>query len=251
MDPTVLQVGSLRVTAHGLVLLSAFAVGLWRFARGAERAGLARPEALDLGLYLLVAGLLGARAGHVLAHAGTYVHEPQRVLWIWQDGGLAFYGGVAACAGACRWLRPRDWVAVLDHAAPAAAVAYAVGAVGALWTGLFLGRPTDLPWAVDVAGTPRHPVGAYLALASVAAYRLLESAASGEHAPGQVALTYLLFQSTARAAADVFVDPQSTSPVLGPFTAGQVSSAAVALGSALALWALAKRRARHSTPPTP
>ncbi|MCS7236273.1 MAG: prolipoprotein diacylglyceryl transferase [Armatimonadota bacterium] len=251
MDPTVLQVGSVRVTGHGVVLLLAFAVGLWHFVRGGRRAELAPQDALDLGLYLLVAGLVGARLGHVLAHAGAYAHDPQRVFWVWQDGGLAFYGGVAGCAVACRWLRPRDWAAVLDHAAPAAAVAYAVGAVGTLWTGLFLGKPTDVPWAVDAAGTLRHPVGAYLALASVAAYRLLEPAASREHPPGQVALTYLLLQSTARAASDVFVDPQTTSPVLGPFTAGQLSAAAVALGSALGLWASAKGRAGHSAPPPP
>ncbi|MDQ7799870.1 MAG: prolipoprotein diacylglyceryl transferase [Armatimonadota bacterium] len=246
MEGTLFRIGGVGVSVYGLFLLAGFGAGLLRLVRSAGRAGLTQAEALDLGLYLLLAGLVGARLGHVLAHAGAYLADPLRAVLIWQDGGLAFYGGVAACVVACRTLRPDRWVAVLDAVAAPAAAGYALGVLGALWGGLFLGRPTDLPWAVDVAGALRHPVAAYLALASVGAYRVLEAMARVEHLPGQLTLTYLVLHGTARTAADLFVDPNATSAVVGPLTLGQLSAGVVAAAAGAGLWALGRARAGQS-----
>ncbi len=246
MEGTLFRIAGVGVSVYGLFLLAGFGIGLLRLVRNAGRAGLTRAEATDVGLYLLLAGLVGARAGHVLAHAGAYVADPLRAIRIWQDGGLAFYGGVAACGVAARAVRPDRWVAVLDAVAAPAAAGYALGVLGALWGGLFLGRPTDLPWAVDVGGTLRHPVAAYLSLASLGAYRVLEAMARSEHPPGQVTLTYLVLHGTARFAADLFVDPNATSAVVGPFTLGQLSSGVVTLGATAGLWALGRTRAGQS-----
>jgi len=233
VDPTLLRTGGLRISAYGLFLLAGLALGLYRFVRTCHRAGLGRAEALDLGLNLALVALLGARAGYVLAHAGAYVQDPVRALWVWQDRGLAFYGGVAACVLCCRLLRSDRWVQILDVLAAPAALGYTVGALGTLW--VFVGRPTDLPWAVEVAGTLRHPVGAYLALASLAAYRLLEGR-TGAAGSGQALLAYLVLQGTARFAAEAFVDPVTTSAVAGPLTLGQLSAAVVAAAGAVGLW---------------
>ncbi len=231
--------GGLRVSVYGLFLLAGLAVGVWRFVRTGHRVGLPSAEALDLGLWVVLAGLVGARAAHVLAHLDAYAAEPLRTVQLWQDGGLAFYGGAVGVAVSCWLLRGRLWLQTLDALAAPVAAGYAVGVLGSLWGGAFPGRPTDLPWAVEVLGTLRHPVAAYLAVGAVAAYRLLERTAGRVRVPGQLALTYLVLQGTCRVAADFFVDPQVAPAVVGPFSLGQVAAAAVAACAAAVLgWRL-------------
>lgn len=224
-------------------MLLGFATGLWRFVRTGDRAGLSRAEALDLGLSLVLAGLVASRLGYVLAQPGAYVAEPFRAVAVWQDGGLAFYGGVGGVALACRVLRGDGCLKTLDTLAGPVALGYAVGCLGALAGGLFLGKPTDLPWAVEVGGALRHPVPAYLALASLAAYRHLERVDHTGAAPGQLALTYLLFQGVARFTGEFFTESQSASALLGPFSLGQLACAVVAAASALGLWYIQRSRA--------
>lgn len=236
MGSTLIQLGPVGVSSYGLFLLLGFAVGLWRFVRSSSRLGLSEAQALDLGLSLLVAGLVAARAGYVLAHLSAYAAEPFLAVAVWRDGGLAFYGGAGGVVVACRVLRGRNWVRTLDALAAPAALGYAVGVLGALWGGLFVGRPTDLPWAVEVAGRLRHPVPVYLAVASLAAYRLLEHGDRAGAGPGQLALTYLLLHGVARFAAEFFTEPHVAPAILGMFSWGQVAAAVVAAASAAGLW---------------
>lgn len=243
MSPALIQLGPVQLSSYGFFLLLGFATGLWRFVRTGDRAGLSRAEALDLGLSLLLAGLVASRLGHVLAQPGAYVAEPFRAVAFWQDGGLAFYGGVGGVIVACRVLRAHAWIKTLDTLAGPVALGYAVGSLGALAGGLFLGKPTDLPWAVEVAGALRHPVPAYLALASLAAYRHLEGAYHTGAAPGQLALTYLLMHGVARFAAEFFTEPQPDLALLGSFRLGQLASAVVAVAGALGLWHTHRSRA--------
>ncbi len=249
MEPTWLELGSLRVSSYGILLLAAFAVGLTRLAVTAHRAGLSGGEAVDAALTALVAGLLGARVAHVLAFWPRYASEPLRTLALWQDGGLSFYGGLAGGAFGVWVVRRRDWVEFFDLCAAPLALGYAVGAIGALGAGVFLGRSTDLPWAVEAAGSFRHPVAGYLLLAALAVYRLLERLRWTRRFPGQLALTFLAVHGASRFAADFFVDPQVAQPVLGPFTAAQAAALAVAVSTSLALAWAGRRSERLGTGP--
>jgi phosphatidylglycerol:prolipoprotein diacylglycerol transferase len=249
VEPAWLQLGSLRVSSYGVLLLVAFAAGLARLAATAPRAGLARGEAVDAALTALLAGLVGARLVHVLAFWPHYASEPLRTVALWQDGGLSFYGGLAAGTLGVWVVRRRDWVEFLDLCAAPLALGYAVGAVGALGAGVFLGRPTDLPWAVEAAGTLRHPVAGYLLVAALATYRLLERLRSVRRFAGQLALTFLAVHGASRFAADFFVDPQVAPPLLGPLTVAQAAALAVAASAGAALVWAGRRSARLGSPP--
>lgn len=249
VEPTWLQLGSLRVSAYGVLLLVAFAVGLARLGAAAPRAGLEKGEALDAALTALLAGLVGARLAHVLAFWPYYAAEPLRTVALWQDGGLSFYGGLAAGALATWAVRRRDWVEFLDLCAAPLALGYAVGALGALWAGVFLGRPTDLPWAVEAAGALRHPVAGYLLVAALATYRLLERLWPARRFAGQLALTFVAVHGVSRLAADFFVDPQVAPHVLGPLTAAQAAALAAGLGAGGALVWAGRGSARLGTRP--
>ncbi len=84
-----------------LTLLAALGCLAWQQRRG-------RQDALDLGLLALLAGMIGARAGHVLAN-WAYYGEQQAAILDLRDGGLSWHGGLlaglAALALAAAWRR--------------------------------------------------------------------------------------------------------------------------------------------------
>jgi phosphatidylglycerol:prolipoprotein diacylglycerol transferase len=63
----------------------------------------------------------------------------------------------------------------LDAAAPGVALALAIISVGAFLGGVNLGAPTTVPWAVEIAGTARHPAQLYQAVANLAIFALLST----------------------------------------------------------------------------
>lgn len=84
-----------------LTLLAALGCLAWQQRRG-------RKDALDLGLLALLAGVIGARVGHVLAN-WAYYGERQAAMLDLRDGGLSWHGGLlaglAALALAAAWRR--------------------------------------------------------------------------------------------------------------------------------------------------
>ncbi|MBE2233077.1 MAG: prolipoprotein diacylglyceryl transferase, partial [Anaerolinea sp.] len=71
-----------------LTLLAALGCLAWQQRRG-------RKDALDLGLLALLAGVIGARVGHVLAN-WAYYGERQAAMLDLRDGGLSWHGGLLA-----------------------------------------------------------------------------------------------------------------------------------------------------------
>jgi prolipoprotein diacylglyceryltransferase len=71
-----------------LTLLAALGCLAWQQRRG-------RKDALDLGLLALLAGVIGARVGHVLAN-WAYYGERQAAMFDLRDGGLSWHGGLLA-----------------------------------------------------------------------------------------------------------------------------------------------------------
>lgn len=92
-----------------------------------------------------LAGLVGARAVHVLSHAGSFAQDPWRILAIWQ-GGFSWIGGLigVAVASAILWRKAR-------HVTPWAAASIAAGLFA--WVVV-----TTL---VNGGATPRAPEAAY------------------------------------------------------------------------------------------
>jgi phosphatidylglycerol:prolipoprotein diacylglycerol transferase len=238
VHPTLFEIAGFRVSSFGLFLLLAFAVGIYNLTRRARGDGLDPNQAVDLALYAIIGGILGARAAHVAVHYGQYAAEPARILQIWQDGGLVFYGALAGGL-VVSLLTARRWglAQFVDLAAPAVAVGYAVAMIGALLAGIFNGRETDAPWAVEVAGVMRHPTQIYLLLAAFGTYRVLNAVRQTRLRPGQVFLTFLFLHGLSRFVVEFFLDPDVAPAVAGPFTLAQVAHGTVAVLALLLLMA--------------
>ena len=149
----VIELGPLELHAYGLMI----ALGVVAAVTIASR----RLEARDgdgnligsLAVWAVPAGLVGARLYHVV----TDWHRFDDGEWvdafkIWQ-GGLGIWGGIALGTLVGAFLARRRGHAIaplLDVVAPALPVAQAIGRWGNWWNQELFGRPTDLPWALEI-----------------------------------------------------------------------------------------------------
>ncbi|MGI3780235.1 MAG: prolipoprotein diacylglyceryl transferase [Janthinobacterium lividum] len=157
------HLGPLPIRAYALCIIAGIVVGMviatrrWR-ARGGTSDGLESVVVLAVPF-----GIVGARIYHVITDYELYFgpgRHPVDALKIWQ-GGLGIWGAVAlgALGG---WLVARRrgirFPALLDACAPGIAVAQGIGRLGNWFNSELFGRPTTLPWGLQI--DPRfRPVG--------------------------------------------------------------------------------------------
>lgn len=151
-----LGVTSLPVFGYGFMLLIGFLVALRFGQRRATQAGLDPGTAFDLGFWLLVAGIVGARLFYVLQYSNE-VFSGKRGLDALgaavnlSQGGIVLYGGLIGGAIAyflfCyrRQIHP---LVLADIATPSVFIGIGFGRIGCLLNGCCYGDRCELPWAV-------------------------------------------------------------------------------------------------------
>ena len=155
-ERNVWHLGPLPLRAYALCIIAGIVVGMviatrrWR-ARGGTSDGLESVVVLAVPF-----GIVGARIYHVITDYELYFgpgRNPVDALKIWQ-GGLGIWGAVAlgALGG---WLVARRrgirFPALLDACAPGLAVAQGIGRLGNWFNSELFGRPTTLPWGLEIA----------------------------------------------------------------------------------------------------
>jgi prolipoprotein diacylglyceryl transferase len=109
----------------------------------------------DISIYAIPSGIIGARAYHVITTPNLYFNKN---FWsafkIW-EGGLGIWGAIAGgFVAAAVTLKRRGqseqiWD-IADALAPGLLFAQAVGRVGNWFNGELFGRPTRLPWGLEI-----------------------------------------------------------------------------------------------------
>jgi prolipoprotein diacylglyceryl transferase len=154
-----IQLGPLDLRMYGVLIAIGAYVGLRLAVSRFEKLG-GDPELAERALLVgLVFGLLGARIGYVIPRFGDFLTRPQDILAIWQ-GGLTIFGGLFfGTLGAVVYMRRKrmDVPAMLTAVAPALPLAQAIGRWGNYFNQELYGRPTDLPWALEVEERFRRP----------------------------------------------------------------------------------------------
>jgi len=148
----VLDLGPLPLRAYAACILigviAAVVIGERRWqARGGEKG-----VVTDVAAIAVPAGLVGARLYHVITSPDAYLEDPLEALYIWH-GGLGIWGGIAGGAlGAWLSLRRRGitFLEFADALAPALPVAQAIGRFGNYFNQELYGKPTDLPWGLEI-----------------------------------------------------------------------------------------------------
>jgi len=148
IDPMILNFGHLMLRWYGLIVMSALGAGIWLSMREAKRKGLAEADLGDAILWVVVAGMIGARLFHVIDHwPDEYAGNPVRALYIW-EGGLAIWGavigGLLALAVYAR-VRRLSLAVLADTIVPGLVLGQAVGRLACIITGDAIGKPTAGP----------------------------------------------------------------------------------------------------------
>lgn len=256
MYPKILSIGPFTLHTYGLLLAIAFLVALWVVSRQARRAGLDSAKITDLSIYVLLAGLVGARVLLVLV-------EWNRIDWSWRDvvslleSGGVFYGGLLGAFPVAYWYIKRHklpgW-ATADVLIPGVAIGQAIGRLGCLCAGCCYGRPTDVPWAITFRnvnanreiGTPLdvplHPTQIYESLATLAIFFVLLRVARHKRFDGQVTIVYLLLYAVARFVIEFYRgDPARGTVLGGALSTSQLIAILVFFAAAALLPALMKK----------
>jgi phosphatidylglycerol:prolipoprotein diacylglycerol transferase len=149
IDPVIFSVGHLMLRWYSIIVAVAIGVGVWLTAREAERKGFEKQDIYDGAVWVVLAGLVGARLFHVIDHwPHEYATNPVRALYIW-EGGLAIWGGVFGGLIAVTifaWRRGWRLARLLDAGAPGLVLGQAIGRFACIITGDAIGKPTDGPF---------------------------------------------------------------------------------------------------------
>ena len=97
-----LQLGPFRIHFYALCILAGIIVCLWLSARRWAQVGGTRERVYDVAMWAIPAGIIGARAYHVLitdpgSYFGPNVSDPWAFLKIW-EGGIGIMGAVSVGA---------------------------------------------------------------------------------------------------------------------------------------------------------
>ena len=170
-----IHLGPLRLNAYGLMIALGVIVAVRIAGKRAERIGQGTTEDISaIAMWAVPAGVLGGRLYHVLTDYEKFQGQWFDAIKIWQ-GGLGIWGGVTAGVAVGWWCAKRrglDAWWIISCAAPAIAIAQAIGRWGNWFNQELFGQPTTLPWALKVsssvaekagfaAGTTFHPTFLY------------------------------------------------------------------------------------------
>jgi phosphatidylglycerol---prolipoprotein diacylglyceryl transferase len=213
MHPILFDFGGFTIYAYGVLLAAAYLLGLQFALVRARRRGLDAQRVMDLGIWIIISALVGAKLLLLVVDFKRFTQDPKELLGLMRSGGV-FYGGlIAAVAVALLYLRRHRlplWTTT-DVFAPGIALGHIVGRLGCLMAGCCFGKPTSVPWAVtfhDPAafanvgtplGVPLHPTQLYEAGAEalILAF-LLVFERRGRPFPGRTFWSYLLLYGISR-----------------------------------------------------
>ncbi|GAA2510531.1 prolipoprotein diacylglyceryl transferase [Streptomyces gobitricini] len=162
----VLHLGPVPLRGYAFCIIIGVFVAVWYgnkrwLARGGKAGTVA-----DIAVWAVPFGLVGGRLYHVVTDYQLYFSEGENwvdAFKIW-EGGLGIWGAIALGAvGAWIGCRRRGipLPAYADAIAPGIALAQAIGRWGNWFNQELYGRPTDLPWALEISDGANREAGLY------------------------------------------------------------------------------------------
>ena len=156
-DPvwSLIPLGPLTIHTYALCLLAGIAAAAYITDRRLRARGAAPGLALDIAMWAVPIGIVGARIYHVLTHLGDFTGpnvDPWAWIRIWEGGNALFgslLGGAVGVWIGCRLTGLRFW-SFADALAPGLLAAQAIGRLGNYVNQELFGLPTTLPWGLEI-----------------------------------------------------------------------------------------------------
>jgi phosphatidylglycerol---prolipoprotein diacylglyceryl transferase len=219
MYPRLLELGPITVYTYGVLLAAAYLLGLKLAMNRASARGLDSVRVLDLGIYIIISALIGAKLLLLVTDFQTFRRDPHELLTLARSGGV-FYGGLILAVVVALWYIRRSGLPLwttCDVFAPGIALGHSIGRLGCFFAGCCYGKPTELPWAITFSdpfaaanvGTPLgvhlHPTQLYEAGAELLIlFALLLTEERGKPYAGRTFWFYILLYAISRYVIEIF-----------------------------------------------
>lgn len=229
--------------------------GLWTASRRALRLHISAETIMDLGPWLLLGAIVGARAWYVVSYwdeefAGRPIYE----IFMVQNGGIVYYGGLIGASLACiifARIKQLPLWRLADVLAPSIALGSFFGRWGCLMNGCCYGRITTMPWGIQFPPGHEtyphyvHPTEIYDSLLNFTLYASLAWLFRRRKFDGQVFGVYLVAYAVIRSFVEYYRGDYTLQHYWCGLTPGQVVSIGIVIAGLLLLWVQSRRR-----PPT-
>ena len=252
MFPELFKLGPITLYSYGVLLAVSYLVGLKLAMARAKQRNLDAARVLDLGIYIIVAALVGAKLLLLVVDFDHYRTNPSDLLSLARSGGV-FYGGLILAVAVAFWYIARHkmpfW-STCDVFAPGIALGHVTGRLGCFAAGCCYGRPTDVPWGVIFTdplaaanvGTPLgirlHPTQLYEAGAELLILAfLLATERRGRPFAGRTFWLYMFLYAVSRYIIEIYRgDPRGVVPFLDISTSQFISLILGPLSLIMLLW---------------
>jgi phosphatidylglycerol:prolipoprotein diacylglycerol transferase len=244
--------GTITVYTYGVLLAAAYLLGLQLALKRAKSRHLDSTRVMDLGIYIIISALVGAKLLLLVTDFQTFKSNPGELLNLLREGGV-FYGGLIVAVVVALWYIRRVGLPLwttCDVFAPGIALGHVVGRFGCFFAGCCFGKPTSVPWAITFTdpfaaanvGTPLnvplHPTQLYEAGAEfLILIVLLVTEKRGHKFAGRTFWLYMLLYSVSRYVIEFYrgdergnVGPLSTSQFVSVILAPLAIAMLVYLG---------------------
>ena len=163
MDRVAFTIFGIDVMWYGILMATGMILGTYLALKEAERVGISEDDVLNLAIFAIPAGVLGARLYYVIFNWGFYSQNPSQIL-NFRGGGMAIHGALIGgiLAGLIYTkLKKINFFKMADIALIGMPLAQAIGRWGNYINGEAHGGPTNLPWGIMVDGVKVHPTFLY------------------------------------------------------------------------------------------
>lgn len=240
MDRVAFTIFGIDVMWYGILMATGMILGTLLALREAKRVGISEDDVLNLAIFAIPSGVIGARLYYVIFNWGYYSQNPSQIL-NFRGGGMAIHGaligGILAGLIYTR-IKNINFLKMADIALIGMPLAQAIGRWGNYINGEAHGGPTDLPWGIMVDGVKVHPTFLYESIWDFGIFIFLWIFRKNKKYEGQIAIYYIILYSLGR----FFIEGLRTdSLMIGPLRMAQVISLVGVIGGIIAHIYLSKK----------
>ncbi len=153
-EPTsiLFSLGKINVYWYGLFIVTGVLVALFTTLKLAKKFKISPDKVFDLGFWVIIGGIIGARIYHVFLEIEYYIKNPLNVFKVW-EGGLAIHGAMLAGALLLFYFAKKEkinfWL-LTGIITPGLVLAQAIGRWGNYFNQELFGGPTGLPGGIPI-----------------------------------------------------------------------------------------------------
>jgi prolipoprotein diacylglyceryl transferase len=152
-----ISLGPVTIHYYALCIITGITVAIWLGCKRYASYGGNPDDVSEAAVWAVPFGIIGGRIYHVITSPQKYFGEngnPVDALRIW-EGGLGIWGAILLGAvGAFIYFRTHKTTLrfnqFLDALAPGVIIAQAIGRVGNYFNQEVFGKPTNLPWGIEI-----------------------------------------------------------------------------------------------------